>query len=516
MGRCNHVTNLPKLPIYQNEQRPIRQKGLLTTVQDHCEISEKVLGYRFRLNLYLFDSGRKTVSTRFIWGLALFFGSAGISFWLLRPDPPPPRLKRANVVLIIADTLRADHLGCYGYPRPTSPNLDRFARENLLFLKNRAQAACTFPSMNSLLTSRYPSVFIGQEDGSMGIPKEIPSLAKLLNNYGYDTVAISSSPIVRNEPSEFNPHGGFGEGFDAFYESMTWNPAEMLVNRARELAPGLKPPYFLYLHFMDPHGPYQPPITHRYRFTRPYQDKDYIAAGNPNTLAEALSRDGRLPEIPARDLEHLKDLYDEEIAYFDYQFGRLMRFFEERGLLENTIVVVASDHGEAFAEHGDIKHCRGLYDTLIYTPLMIRLPGGQQGTFDALTQNLDIVPSLLDWTGIRSNGFGLEGLSLVPLVESGEAINSYAFSAQTRERAVTSSSHKLIVKLRSQEPLLFDLTRDPGELLDISASQPDLVETMRREIERWMTGLEKNGVPGSILNAEEEMEEKLRSLGYIQ
>jgi arylsulfatase A-like enzyme len=134
-----------------------------------------------------------------------------------------------NVVLVVADTLRADHLGSYGYHRDTSPNIDAFAKEALIFLNNRSQAACTFPSINSLLTSRDPFEFVDADENRMGIPDDIPYLPRILKNQGYRTIAISTSPIMRKTPSGFNPTGGFGSGFDEF-EEVIWEPAESCAN----------------------------------------------------------------------------------------------------------------------------------------------------------------------------------------------------------------------------------------------------------------------------------------------
>src|SRR5687767_7381233 len=127
-----------------------------------------------------------------------------------------PEPERLNVLVVMLDTLRADHVGAYGYPRPTTPNLDALAARSHLFESARAQSSCTFPSVNSLLTSRYPADFLAQPGGSFGIPEGIPSLAEMLAERGWQTAAVSASPIVRATPGHHNPHGGFGRGFATF------------------------------------------------------------------------------------------------------------------------------------------------------------------------------------------------------------------------------------------------------------------------------------------------------------
>jgi len=123
--------------------------------------------------------------------------------------------EKPNVLFLLVDTLRSDHLGCYGYTRDTSPNIDHFAESCVVFTNVRAQATCTFPSVNSLLTSRYPFRFIGQKQGNIGIPDDVPTLADAFKALGYGTFAISASPIVCSHPTDLNPHGGFGNGFDS-------------------------------------------------------------------------------------------------------------------------------------------------------------------------------------------------------------------------------------------------------------------------------------------------------------
>ncbi|HZI63486.1 MAG TPA: sulfatase-like hydrolase/transferase, partial [Thermoanaerobaculia bacterium] len=203
---------------------------------------------------------------------------------LLAACSPPPR----NVVLVLVDTLRADHVGAYGYGRPTTPNFDAFAAQGILFERAWSQAACTFPSVNSLLTSRYPARFLGQPGGAMGIPPEQPALPEILGRAGYATAAVSASPIVRRTPTRFNPGGGFGRGFERFDESCLWRDASCVTARARAELGQLRPPFFLYLHYMDPHGPYQPPAGAPRRFAGKCAGPDFICRGDPNPIARML------------------------------------------------------------------------------------------------------------------------------------------------------------------------------------------------------------------------------------
>ena len=146
-----------------------------------------------------------------------------------RPEARGPEAK--NVIIVLVDTLRADHMSTYGYERPTSPYLDEFAAGALVFEHTRSQSSCTFPSVNSLMTSRYPDVFARQGEGQFGIPAKYPAIAEILDDLGYYTVAVSQSPVVRNTPSEHNPNGGFGRGFDRFVEGCVWRHGTCLNRR---------------------------------------------------------------------------------------------------------------------------------------------------------------------------------------------------------------------------------------------------------------------------------------------
>lgn len=438
--------------------------------------------------------------------------------------PAAPERPR-NVIFILVDTLRADHLGAYGYGRDTSPNLDAFAGKSVLFRQARSQASCTFPSVNSILTSRYPAAFLGQPDQAMGIPERIPSLAEILRLRGYRTVAVSSSAVVRNTPSQHNPSAGFGRGFDKFQEECVWKAAGC-VNR--QVFPHLRrqegeAPLFLYIHYLDPHGPYTPPSGHPRRFATGQPEKAFIRNGNPNPIGDMLYKGAPDPGATPADLRHLIDLYDEEIAYFDGELARLLGVLEEGGWLEDSIVVFASDHGEEFLEHGHIKHCRTVYDASIKTPLFFHIPGIEGRAVEHPVQNLDIVPTMLDYLGVPTADLTLEGKSLRPLIEKGEAKSSektpgdpHQFSISGPYRAVADGRYKLIQDLAGDAFWLFDLQRDPGETKDVLAAERRTFHRLREGLGAWLARTEGQGRADESLRKAREAEEKLRSLGYLE
>jgi arylsulfatase A-like enzyme len=441
-------------------------------------------------------------------------------------QPEAPAEGGYNVILILVDTLRADHLGSYGYHRPISPNLDAFAADNLLFENATSQAGCTFPSVNSMLTSRNPARFLKQPRGHLGIPASIPSLPQILRARGYRTLAVSASPIVRNAPSKHNKYGGYGEGFDSFDEQCLWREAACVNQTALRILDTVSPgkgPLLLYLHYIDPHGHYRPPETHRLRFARPYQGKEFIRLGNPNPIESMLYHGGPDVDLNDRDLEHLVDLYDEEIAYFDEQFGLLLDALEQRDLLDDSLLVVLSDHGEEFLGHGNIKHCHSVYQSLVGTPLIIQLPAPLRGAARRLktpVQNLAIVPTALDYLGIDASGYGFKGRSLRSLIESGDGFEQrLAFSSQSTFRSVRNKRYKLIIDLREDDQQLFDLQQDPRERERIErrrsdAGEAEILKRLRRELFAWVFATEGRDLQRS-LDAARQTEEQLRALGYL-
>ena len=423
---------------------------------------------------------------------------------------PRPR----NVILILVDTLRADHLGTYGYPRPTSPNVDAFAAESLKFADARSQASCTFPSANSILTSRYPSAFLGQPPPSqLGIPESIPSIAEILLERGFRTAAVSASPVVRNSPSRFNPGAGFGRGFESFNEDCVWGNAGCVNRAALPLIQSDDArPFFLYLHYMDPHGPYTPPKNHRRRWALGRPQKRFVRDGNPNPIGDMLYKGAPDPGATPEDLQHLKDLYDEEIAFFDSQFADLLKAIRDAGRMEDTILVLVSDHGEDFLEHGHIKHCRTLFDSSIKTPFFLRLPGIEPRVLDQPVQNLDVVPTLLDYLGVDTQGLTFEGESLRPIIERTGELDPHQYGMQSTLRSAADGKHKLIHDLGKGSFELYDLKADPKETKDALRGERRIFHRLRQALTAWLGKTEGSGKAKESLEAER----RLRALGYLE
>lgn len=423
---------------------------------------------------------------------------------------PTPR----HVLVLLVDTLRADHLSLYGYHRSTSPALDALARDAVVFEHARSQGACTFPSVNSLLTSRHPGHFFGQGWANFSIPEGTPAAGELLRPYGFTTFAASASGVVRATPSKVNPGGGFGRGFDTFDETCLDQPAECINRRFLAFLDRRPARFFAYLHYMEPHHPYAAPRTFPRRFTDTQKGPPWVLAGTPDPIEKALLSGQPSPATP-EDLQGLVDRYDDEIAYWDTQLAALMAELDRRRLRDDTLIVLVADHGEMFMEHGDIKHCRKLFDTVTHTPLVLWLRGVPGRRVPAPVQNVDVLPTILDLLHVTPSAWTPQGRSLVPLVAGRAMAPEIAFSAQDALRSANDARFKLIRNTRTGTAQLYDLVADPGEHADVAASHPAERARLDTALDAWLVLHDAaNARTGG--EAARDVQNALRALGYME
>ncbi len=432
-----------------------------------------------------------------------------------RATPAPPR-RPPNVIVLLIDTLRADHLGAYGYERPTSPRLDAFASDALLFKKARSQAPCTFPSVNSLLTSRDPARFLGQRDGRFGIPEQYTTLQEVLRERGYKTLAVSASPIVRKTPHRMNPHAGFGRGFDVFDEQCVLRRAPCIARVTQELLAEPAEPFFLYLHYFDPHYSYDPPDEVRRTFTAPGMPRRLRDGRDMKAVSKSYYESGPRIELSEEEQRLVVALYDEEILFMDRHIGLLLDWLAERGLLRRSLVAVVADHGEEFFDHGHVFHCRTLYDASLHTPLILSLPGRRRGSvIDAPVENRDLMPTILDYLDIDASALPLEGESLRPLIEGRRAVGGRALAQQLGFRSIADQRHKLIVDLYTGEFTLYDLAADPLETHDVLREQRREFRALKEALWAHLDAVEGGAANRTTLRRAEESLAALRALGYL-
>jgi arylsulfatase A-like enzyme len=299
----------------------------------------------------------------------------------------PPTINK--VVLISLDTLRADHLGAYGYSRNTSPSIDAFARESFVFDRTLAPAPNTPPSQMSMMTSLYPGRhgFTGNNDA---LAPEIETLAQRLRKAGLQTAGFVDGGFLS---AEF----GFARGFDV-YDDEGGGLAEILPRAIRWLDTHDEDPFFLFLHTYDIHAPYISPAPFDGMFHETPYDGDVIPTSQ--RLAKLFMDPSALtPEI----LRHFVDSYDEGIRYADSKMGDLIRYLDQRGRLEDTLVIITSDHGEEFGEHGSVIHWQLYYQPNLRVPLIVRPPGGAR-TFSSVEGNGRIDRSPTDTPVFGRNG----------------------------------------------------------------------------------------------------------------
>lgn len=417
------------------------------------------------------------------------------------------------MVLVTIDTLRADHVSCYGYARNTTPFIDRIAARGLVYRNAYATSSWTAPSMASIFTGLYPRQhgvrhgFV--QKGERAIAEQeflwsgFPLLAEAMREAGYETFGLSSN-------GHMAPNTGFARGFDHF-EAM-WFVDAPAVNAAAEkwkdrIAAAGK--YFLWVHYFDPHAPF----VAREPYIREYAAD--AAAWEPWTGLGVDELERRKLEIRRTEgaLQALVDLYDSEIRYCDRFVEQL---FELLGIDERALVIVTSDHGEEFLEHNNIGHGHTLFEETIRVPLIVQWPGGTRtGTVDRLVGNKDVFATILDMLEVRPAA-PAPGRSLFAETEGEDAARVFTELDRGRQlRAVREGDWKLIAAEKKPRSWLYDLSSDPGERADVAAAAPERAALLRSLLDGFAAE-PAFAAPKSQRRMDPEAEMKLRSLGYLR
>jgi arylsulfatase A-like enzyme len=436
-------------------------------------------------------------------GLAL--GLPGCS----RTAPAP----RPNVLLIVVDALRADHLGAYGYARPTSPVFDAMANRATLFTRAHSTTSWTNPAVESLFTGEHPRIL--EPGAAQFILPNTRTLAAAFRDAGYRTGAIIANPVLP-------PDLGLAQGFETYLPVSGWvhgwsqRPKESAeaVNDAatgwlRETSQPARP-WLLYLHYMDTHWPYTPPAAEAQRFWR--STNADVQPAMPVVNERVGRRQGALSPDEARQAA---DLYDAAIAHFDAQLGQLIAAMETAGQLANTTICITADHGEELGDHGGVQHARTLYEEVLHIPLLVISPRAVRGErVDRLVQLTDVGRTLLDLAGLSAVDF--PGRSL--LGRNQKTAPADSVFAELRPGFLTGALHqyallqgtlKLIVTA-DQRSLLFDLGQDPAEQHEQPASQSPLPHQLQARLAALA-----NTRPQQPVNTPDAVtRERLRALGY--
>ena len=444
----------------------------------------------------------------------------------------PPR--RPHVVLVVVDALRARNLGCYGYARPTSPVIDRLAREGALFESAFSVGGNTTTAMPAIFTGHYAHVRYGdpwapapfgmdrfrRTPGPVGLPDSMTSLAEYLSAAGYRTAGFITNPFLK---STFRMNQGFDHYEEIFNEAgVPYGSAEQVAERALGYLRGLdwKQPTFLYLHLMDTHGPYRKP------------DPDFLGPGEEAQASfyARFERWEKLRGVEAADhesdLRYMTAAYDTSIRHADRAIGQILQLYEDHGLTDRTLVFLTSDHGDEFLEHGGTTHKGTLFEELIHVPLVARVPGAGRGSrVGALVRNFDVMPTILDYVGLGENTDRMAALSLRALVEGGPpADERTVYASFPHVRMIRTDRFKLLRYADGREAL-FDLARDPGETRNLNEARyrdedarRHLV-SLRVLLDETVRGLEAQGAgegPASEGAIDAQTLEQLRALGYVE
>lgn len=470
-----------------------------------------------------------------IWSTALCFilfhlllnGFIIVDAYVTIPNGP-------NIILISIDTLRADHLGCYGYDKNTSPHIDQFSKESVLFKNARSQSHWTTPSHLSLFTSLYPSVFKVWKYPEPGrLPDSYFTLAEILKNEGYHTAAFTAGGYVHKR-------FGFAQGFDVYLDEVKTPNITTIFNKySIEWIKKQKSKFMVFLHCYEPHTPYNPPEPYKQEFATLYTPlseitKEHYWIGSErdiNKKAENWFKETKNINF----LNTVIGLYDGEIKYVDSEIDKLFNELKGIDLFDNCLIIFLSDHGEAFYEHNSFSH-RNLYDEILRVPLIIHFPKGlQQYNMKSITDVVDLVdvlPTILDICEIPYSSYKFQGTSLLNLIAKQESFDrEYSFSEHPHCKAIATleSKYKICTYREKQREEFFDIIIDPKEsqnLLSLKQIPPTFQEkydhiknNLSDQIklnENFIKHIASTDTSKGKIEIDDRMKKRLRSLGYTK
>ncbi len=429
-----------------------------------------------------------------------------------------------DILIYMIDTLRSDRLGVYGSDLGLTPNLDRFAEDGVVFRQSRAQTSWTRTAVTSMMTGLYPQSH-GVNDRDDGLTEEVVTLAEVLRDTGYQNVGVITNGNV-------GYRFGLGQGFSIYQhlrESRQRRDVHILSDQVDAWVgtwlttlgsqPARRdksehPPFFLYAHVTDPHAPYTP--------HEPYLSR-FAAEARPELgeLQSVRAIDNRELEAGPAEAAELMALYNAEVAFTDEHFGALIDRFKRLGLYDSMMILVVSDHGEEFFEHGDWEHGETLYEEQLRVPLILKLPGNRAGgqTLDVRAGHVDVMPTLLEVIGAQVPE-GLDGRSLLPSIlgedSQGGAMTLAFLALEKREkRSLVINDLKLIGDSRSVDQL-FDLKTDPEELEDRAPERVFERGFMTQELRALEWQLTARRRSADQVEIDPELRKQLEALGYIQ
>ena len=440
--------------------------------------------------------------------------------------PAPPL---TNILVILVDTLRADHLSCYGYPNRTTPHLDHLAGKGVLFEELVSSSCWTAPAVASLFTGQHPYRHGVRSKHSLNLGEGADTLAEMFRREGYFTGAISDNMLII-------PNNGYAQGFLTFL-THPWSRQERGARELTDLAISWLErngdrPFFFYLHYMDPHSPYfpEPPFNPEPPLM-PGTIRDFVKKGICGEVTKRIRNDADF-RLSDREKKRLLDLYDGEIASTDFNIGRLLAWLDHNGLTKRTAVAILADHGEGFGEHGVYSHSHTLHDEEIRIPLFILPSPGIQispgARHPGTVRMVDVAPTILALSGqiVTEN---MVGRSLMPVIEKNEQIiesldayseraPSFRPNAALRvESSIRMQNLKLISSPGQDEYRMFNLVDDPCEQEDIFDSDDPMTIKMMSMLDRYFAKAveSSNGAAQGSQDLNAVQLRQLEALGYL-
>ena len=483
---------------------------------------------------------------------------------MLAPNKASARTvtNRPNLLLIVIDSARAANLSCYGYSRPTTPNIDALAQEGTLFEQAISVGCWTLPVHASMFTGAYPSTH-GLNSSSMALPRGGTTLAGDLSRHGYETVCFSNNPYI-------SAATGLAQGFDTVVDlweitrprGIKRTRASRLIKRLETMLPWSRPaiwmvqqsqrawalfkrrpeqtrdsgakrtvseikrwltsrdpsvPFFAFINFMEVHEPYRPPA--------PY-DRQFLPAGvKPadvyRLLADKSAR-SRDPAASQARREVLRSLYDGGLRYLDQQLGELFDSLRSLGILDRTVVVVTSDHGDSLGEHDEFGHRKVLYEQLVRVPLVVRyperFPAGARSP--AHVQLVDLHPTLLELAGAHGHSSSPGVFSLTESLGQGRREFTVAENTAPKSldfvlaRMLRGDRYKFLWKSDGRHEL-YDLLEDPAESVNLVATHPEIAAELEEKLNAWHASLSAQENSAESAEYDELVMSRLRELGYV-
>jgi arylsulfatase A-like enzyme len=453
-----------------------------------------------------------------------------------------------NILLIVMDATRAKNLSCYGYNRPTTPHLTQFAEQSTVYKLAISPGGWSLPSHASIFTGLFPSRH-GAHDQHKFLSSEFPTMAELLNGFGYHTAAFCSNPYA-------GPATGLDRGFDEFNDAeglpkplaelgrkMDAGAATVLgwrdsgarytngkVRPALRRLAAAERPFFLFVHYGEPHMPYRPPRKYnRYLPTGVSpRDANTVNQDQWKYLADPAS-------MNQRDFEILTALYDAEITYLDSRIAQVFGWLQEEDILNHTMVIVTADHGENVGDHQLMAHKYCLYETLVHVPLIIRYPQGTTapGQVTHQVQTLDLLPTILAMLGDTSSELvdSLQGHDLLSSTRHEFTIAEQArpdlstfygrfpgVDVSRYDRAlkmIRTERHKFIWASDGKHEL-YDILLDPDETHNIVNQHPETAQDLHQRLSVWRRGSQPATASTKAPEFNDETKARLRALGYLE